>query len=233
LRPRRALTPSHTLQLYIGVTMTNREDSLPLRPYKGRLLRPSIPESPGWPSRRNIDQWRREKTSREHEGVRLLLEHYGIGKSALQSERDKLFDLVVALACNHRVPFFRSRTSRRSIWDGFLLAQLLQVYQARIKAGCTPEEARAAARRRLPGKLADASDKTIKNQLATARRAFRTIVRTTPDGLLEPVGESGARWWQSMLNGPNPQPGDENITFGPSPYDQDNVLVSGLPPVPE
>lgn len=213
--------------------MTKRENSLALRPYKGRLLRPSIPEFPGRPSRRNIDQWCREKTLREHEGVRLLLEHYGIGKSALQSERDKLFDLVVALACDHRVPFFRSRTSTRSTWDGFLLAQLLHVYQASIKRGRPPERARAAARERLPGKLANASDKTIKNQLAIARRTFRPIVRTTPNGRLEPIGESGARWWQFMLNGPNPQPGDENITFGPSPYDQDSVLVSGLPPVPE
>lgn len=210
--------------------MTNRENSLRLQPYEGRLLQPSIPELPGWPSRRNMRQWQRGKTLREHEGVRLLLEHYGI--SRLKSEKAMLVELVLTLA-RHHVPFFKSKTSKPSTWNGFLYAQLLHVYQDRLKAGCTPERARAATKQRLPGKLANASHKTIANRLATARRAFRSIVRTTPDGLIEPIGKSGARWWQFMLNGPNPQADDENITFGPDPRDEDSMLVSGLPPIPE
>jgi len=171
-----------------------------------------------------------EKTLREREGVRLLLEHYGI--SYLNSDRRMLVELVLALA-RHHVAFFRSKTSKPSTWNGFLYAQLLHGYQERLRAGCTREQARAATKRRLPGKLANASDKTLANRLATARRAFRSIVRTTPNGLLDPIGEYGARWWQFMLTGPNPQAGDENITFGPARHDQDSVLVSGLPPIPE
>jgi hypothetical protein len=198
--------------------------------YRGRLLQRTMPELPGLPSQSNLERWQKTCRRREQEGIALLLKHHGI--SLLQPEREQLRDLVLALARCH-VPFFKTKRSKSPGWNGFALARLLQAYQDRIRAGSRPEHARAAAKRQLPGKLAGRGDKAIRNQLSAAREAFRSIVTAAPDGLLEPIDERGAHWWRFMLRGLTREAGDENITFEPDRANPRNVLVSGLPRVPE
>jgi hypothetical protein len=198
------------------------------RSYEGRLLKPSLPEYPGWPSLKNVNEWRRRTIESEQEGIALLFKHYDLGNSELQAERDKYLELILVLA-RHHVPFFRTRKTKRPVWDSFVLAQLLQNYQDNVKKSYLPRAARSAAKQKLPPKLAiDITDKTIENRVAHALVRFKYLVKTTRDGSVTPMGDFEARIWQFLLDGL-----DVGGRVGPVPNDPDAVMVSGLPEIPE
>lgn len=209
---------------------------------------PRFPRIPSW---NNIEKWLKARKEMELAGIELLTRHYSargsehdfesirmllerrsVSRSALQSENERLQALLLALATDH-VPFFTAKEKKRATVDNHLLARLLRDYQQEIKSGRTPRSARSKAARKLPGKLANASDARIKNLLAKARTAFRNLVVLTSKGSLRPIRAREAHIWQFLLE--SRAPSDNRIRARREPHatDRDGIVIVDLhdPPI--
>jgi hypothetical protein len=186
------------------------------------LSRPSMPQYPGWPNQLNHDRWCRETDRIQREGIKLLLEHYSVGVSALD---DRMRRLVLALARDH-VPYFRTRATKSKKWDTYVMARLLRDVQVQIGKGLSLRAALSEVNKKLPKEFGHLSRQSLAKRYRTARAKFDGLVDARKNGALMPRGEAQGRIWNSFLKGATAS--DATVQFGPSSHDPAAVEVSGL-----